>query len=56
MKFFKECFKELKTTKWPDKKYMVKYSIATFSTMIVLSVYFLVISTLFVTLERVLNG
>lgn len=56
MKFFKECLKELKITKWPDKKYMVKYSTATFSTVITLSLYFLVISLLFLELESILNG
>lgn len=56
MKFFKECIKELKITRWPDKKYMVKYSAATFSTIILLSVYFLIVSSLFIELEKVLNG
>ena len=45
--FFKEVIKELKRTKWPDKKYMVKYSIATFATIIISSVYFYAIFALF---------
>ena len=47
MKFFKEVFSELKKVKWPDKKYMVKYSIATFATVIMSSVYFYLIIMLF---------
>lgn len=45
--FFKNVIKELKKVKWPDKKYMVKYSIATFVTIILSSVYFYVIFVLF---------
>jgi preprotein translocase SecE subunit len=45
--FFKEVIKELKRTKWPDKKYMVKYSVATFATIIISSVYFYAIFALF---------
>lgn len=47
MKFFKDVIKELKQSKWPDKKYMVKYSIATFSTIVVCSVYFYLITIVF---------
>ena len=45
--FFKEVIKELKKVKWPDKKYMVKYSIATFVTIIASSLYFYAIFALF---------
>ncbi|MBQ6546626.1 MAG: preprotein translocase subunit SecE [Bacilli bacterium] len=45
--FFKEVIKELKKVKWPDKKYMVKYSAATFGTIIISSLYFYVIFALF---------
>lgn len=45
--FFKEVIKELKKVKWPDKKYMVKYSIATFATIISSSLYFYLIYVLF---------
>ena len=45
--FFKEVIKELKRVKWPDKKYMVKYSIATFVIIIVSSLYFYAIMALF---------
>lgn len=44
MKFFKEVKSELKKTKWPDKKYMVKYSVATFFTVIVSALYFYLIT------------
>lgn len=45
--FFKEVIKELKIVKWPDKKYMVKYSIATFVTIIMCSLYFYLITIVF---------
>ena len=45
--FFKEVIKELKKVKWPDKKYMVKYSVATFVTIIVCSLYFYLITVVF---------
>ena len=45
--FFKDVIKELKRVKWPDKKYMVKYSVATFATIIVTSLYFYAIFAIF---------
>ena len=45
--FFKEVIKELKIVKWPDKKYMVKYSVTTFVTIIVCSLYFYLITVVF---------
>lgn len=45
--FFKEVIKELKKVKWPDKKYMIKYSIATFATIILSSLYFYLIYVVF---------
>ena len=45
--FFKNVLKEMKKVKWPDKKYMVKYSIATFVTIIISSLYFYLIFVLF---------
>ena len=45
--FFKNVMKELKKVKWPDKKYMVKYSTATFVTIIISSLYFYLIYVLF---------
>ncbi len=47
MKFFKDVISELKKVKWPDKKYMIKYSIATFSTIIMCSLYFYMITIVF---------
>ena len=47
MKFLKNVISELKKVKWPDKKYMVKYSIATFVTIIMSSAYFYAITALF---------
>lgn len=45
--FFKEVINELKKVKWPDKKYMIKYSTATFVTIIVCSLYFYLITVVF---------
>ena len=45
--FFSEVIKELKRVKWPDKKYMVKYSAATFATIIISALYFYLIFVLF---------
>lgn len=45
--FFKGVINELKKVKWPDKKYMVKYSVATFVTIIMCSLYFYLITVLF---------
>ena len=54
--FFKEVINELKKVKWPDKKYMVKYSISTFVIIIVLSVYFYLIYMLFTFVTGLING
>ncbi len=45
--FFKLVIAELKKTVWPDKNYMVKYSIATFVVIISCSVYFYLFYLLF---------
>lgn len=45
--FFKRVIDELKITVWPTKPYMVKYSIATFATIIICSVYFSLMYLLF---------
>lgn len=47
MKFFKKVIEELKIVSWPDKKYMVKYSVATFGIIIMCSLYFYLITVLF---------
>ena len=47
IRFFKQVINELKITVWPDKYYMVKYSIATFATIILCSVYFSLMYLLF---------
>lgn len=41
MKFFKNVINELKKVKWPDKKYMVKYTIITLVLVTTMSLYFL---------------
>ncbi len=50
--FFKEVIFELKKVKWPDKKYMVKYSVATFVTIIICSLYFYLITVVFALLKE----
>ena len=40
MKFLKNVVAELKKAKWPDKKYMVKYTIVTIALVITLALYF----------------
>lgn len=50
--FFKEVISELKKVKWPDKKYMIKYSVATFVTIIMCSLYFYLITVVFALLKE----
>ena len=40
MKVLNNIKSEMSKVKWPDKKYMVKYSVACFSMTIVLALYF----------------
>jgi len=40
MKALKNVKNEMSKVKWPDKKYMVKYSISTFAIVIVMALYF----------------
>lgn len=47
MKALKNVKSEMSKVKWPDKKYMVKYSVATFVTIIVCSLYFYLITVVF---------
>ena len=50
--FIKEVKAELKKVKWPDKKYMVKYTIATLAVSITLALYFYGINVLLVLLKE----
>lgn len=52
MKFFKEVISELKKVKWPDKKYMIKYSIATIVTVLMSSLYFYLIIIIFALIKE----
>ena len=54
--FFKEVIKELKRTKWPDKKYMFKYSIATFGTIIFVCAYFSLVTAIFALIKKGIIG
>jgi len=45
-KFFGEVKKELSKVKWPSKKDMVKYSIATIAMVIVFAILFYVIGAI----------
>ena len=40
MKFLKNVVNELKKVKWPEKKYMIKYTIATLAVVVFFSLYF----------------
>ncbi|MDD4547772.1 MAG: preprotein translocase subunit SecE [Bacilli bacterium] len=40
MNFFKEVKKEMKKVRWPNKKEMVTYSVATISFVIVFALFF----------------
>lgn len=42
-KFFASVKKELKKVRWPNKKEMLKYSIATISIMIIFGVFYTII-------------
>ena len=42
-KFFEEVNKELKKVRWPNKKEMIKYSVATISFVIFFAVFFYLI-------------
>ncbi len=43
MKFLRGVFSEMKKVKWPDKKYMAKYTAATLAVVIFFSAYFFII-------------
>ena len=47
---------ELKKVKWPDKKYMIKYSIATFGTIILTCAYFSLVTALFALIKKGILG
>lgn len=40
MKFLKNVKNELKKVKWPEKKYMVKYTVATVVVVLFFALYF----------------
>ena len=52
MKFLKDVRNELKSVKWPDRKYMLKYTIATITIVIFLALFF----TLIVMLVAFIRG
>ena len=47
---------ELKKVKWPDKKYMIKYSIATFGTIILTCAYFSLVTAVFAIIKKGILG
>lgn len=51
-KFFSEVGKELKKVKWPNKKDMIKYSIATIVFVIFFALFFYGIYLLMALLEK----
>ena len=44
--FFKNVIEEMKKVHWPDKKYILKYTIVTLVFVILLAVFFYLISAL----------
>jgi len=40
MKFLKNVIKEMKKVKWPEKKYMLKYTVATLAVVIFFALFF----------------
>ena len=52
MKFLKNVISELKKVKWPDKKYMLKYTIATLVVTITMALYFYGLNILLVLLKE----
>ncbi len=40
MKFIKNVKKEMQKVKWPEKKYMTKYTIATIAVVLFFALYF----------------
>lgn len=54
--FFNSVISELKKVKWPDKKYMIKYSIATFGTIILTCAYFSLVTAVFAIIKKGILG
>ncbi len=54
--FFNSVINELKKVKWPDKKYMFKYSIATFGTIIFVCAYFSLVTAIFALIKKGIIG
>ena len=54
--FFNNVINELKKVKWPDKKYMIKYSVATFGTIILTCAYFSLVTAVFAIVKKGILG
>ena len=54
--FFKNVINELKKVRWPDKKYIIKYTIVTLVFVFVIAMYFFGWSALMAFLESLLRG
>lgn len=54
--FFKNVINELKKVRWPDKKYIIKYTIVTLVFVFVVAMYFFVWSALMAFLKSLLRG
>ena len=50
--FFNSVINELKKVKWPDKKYIIKYSVATFGTIILTCAYFSLVTAVFAIIKK----
>ena len=54
--FFKNVINELKKVRWPDKKYIIKYTIVTLVFVFVVAMYFFGWSALMAFLKSLLRG
>ena len=53
--FFKEVKKELKKVSWPSKKNMVKFSITTICFIVIFSLFFFGLDSIFAFIKGLMN-
>ncbi len=53
--FFKEVKKEMKKVSWPSKKNMIKFSITTICFIIIFSLFFFGLDSLFAFIKGLMN-
>lgn len=55
VRFFVGVKEEMKKVRWPDKKMMVTYSIATLTTVLVFALFFVSLDIIFTELKMVIK-